>query len=257
MLYFDPNAEGCRVLNRTLRRCLNNKEDPFNYRRCKHTKHKSYGSQTRTSVESITIHYWSSGPGVGSHMQRNESSFLNNLNCYRPQTKLRKGNVFTSVCQEFCPQVILSPRQTSPTPMQTATAADGTQSSSLSLAVNGPVQRFFTPAHMACVYLEVGSVFGVTLCAQITSQWALFNKCSLCCLACIQNAVYVLRFLGRPSETLFNFVFVLDLGSDETNCVDPEAKLNQYLNMINMCTCLTDPCSNKHDKHVHMSHWPM
>ena len=23
---------------------------------------------------------------------------------YRPQTKLRKGNVFTSVCQEFCPQ---------------------------------------------------------------------------------------------------------------------------------------------------------
>ena len=23
--------------------------------------------------------------------------------CYRPQTTLRKGNVFTSVCQEFCP----------------------------------------------------------------------------------------------------------------------------------------------------------
>ena len=23
---------------------------------------------------------------------------------YRPQTKLRKGNVFTSVCQQFCPQ---------------------------------------------------------------------------------------------------------------------------------------------------------
>ena len=23
---------------------------------------------------------------------------------YRPQTKLRKGNVFTSLCQEFCPQ---------------------------------------------------------------------------------------------------------------------------------------------------------
>ena len=26
------------------------------------------------------------------------------LHCYRPQTKLRKGNVFTSMCQEFCPQ---------------------------------------------------------------------------------------------------------------------------------------------------------
>ena len=24
--------------------------------------------------------------------------------CYRPQTKLLKGNVFTSVCQEFCAQ---------------------------------------------------------------------------------------------------------------------------------------------------------
>ena len=29
---------------------------------------------------------------------------LEGLLCYRPQTKLRKGNVFTSVCQEFCPQ---------------------------------------------------------------------------------------------------------------------------------------------------------
>ena len=27
-----------------------------------------------------------------------------NLNFYRPQTKLRKGNVFTSVCQKFCTQ---------------------------------------------------------------------------------------------------------------------------------------------------------
>ena len=27
-----------------------------------------------------------------------------NLYFYRPQTKLRKGNVFTSACQEFCPR---------------------------------------------------------------------------------------------------------------------------------------------------------
>ena len=26
--------------------------------------------------------------------------------CYRPQTKFREGNVFTSVCQEFCPQLM-------------------------------------------------------------------------------------------------------------------------------------------------------
>ena len=57
MLYFDPNAEGCRVFNRTLRRLLSITEDPFNYRRYKHTKHNSYSSQTRTSVESITIPY--------------------------------------------------------------------------------------------------------------------------------------------------------------------------------------------------------
>ena len=25
---------------------------------------------------------------------------------YRPQTKLRKGNVFTNVCQEFCPWAV-------------------------------------------------------------------------------------------------------------------------------------------------------
>ena len=33
---------------------------------------------------------------------------------YRPQTKLRKGNVFTSVCQEFCPQVGMSARHLPP-----------------------------------------------------------------------------------------------------------------------------------------------
>ena len=26
------------------------------------------------------------------------------LSCYRPQKKLRKGNVFTPVCQSFCSQ---------------------------------------------------------------------------------------------------------------------------------------------------------
>ena len=50
---------------------------------------------------------------------------------YRPQTKLRKGNVFTSVCHVFC----VPPRQTRQTPPptpdhtpppQTTNAADGT-----------------------------------------------------------------------------------------------------------------------------------
>ena len=47
---------------------------------------------------------------------------------YRPQTKSRKGNVFTSVCQEFCPQEggvypsmhwASSPQAETPTPRQT------------------------------------------------------------------------------------------------------------------------------------------
>ena len=60
IICFDPNVEGCRMFNRTLHHRLNNTEDPFNYRRYKHTKHKSYSSQTRTSVNSITIRMHSS-----------------------------------------------------------------------------------------------------------------------------------------------------------------------------------------------------
>ena len=98
------------MFNRTLRRRLSNTEDPFNYRQCsvntqntcKHTKHESYGSQTRTSVESITEAQGRGGFTVTE--TKGEVVFLNNLNCYRPQTKLHKGNVFTSVCQVFCPQ---------------------------------------------------------------------------------------------------------------------------------------------------------
>ena len=49
-------------------------------------------------------------------------SCLVNCGYYRPLTKLRKGNVFTSVCQEFCPggeEVYtplrwIPPRQTDP-----------------------------------------------------------------------------------------------------------------------------------------------
>ena len=44
--------------------------------------------------------------------------------CYCPQMKLRKGNVFISVCQEFCPEGGFTPPGRPP-PRQTATAADG------------------------------------------------------------------------------------------------------------------------------------
>ena len=33
-----------------------------------------------------------------------DSNFCGWMYIYRPQTKLRKGNVFTSVCQDFCPR---------------------------------------------------------------------------------------------------------------------------------------------------------
>ena len=53
------------------------------------------------------------------------------LVCYRPQMKLRKGNVFTSVCQEFYPQGACTPPWAGtpladPPSQQTASAADGT-----------------------------------------------------------------------------------------------------------------------------------
>ena len=69
---------------------------------------------------------------------------------YRPQTKLRKGNVFTPVCQSFCSQGGLLqcmlgyttplgrpplgrhiPLGKHPHPKQTATAADGTHSTGM------------------------------------------------------------------------------------------------------------------------------
>ena len=43
--------------------------------------------------------------------------FQNFVDNYRPQTTLRKGNVFTSVCQEFWPQWVYTPgadKQTAP-----------------------------------------------------------------------------------------------------------------------------------------------
>ena len=40
---------------------------------------------------------------------------------YRPQTKLRKGNVFTSVCQEFRPQGEMYTPLWADTPGQTTT----------------------------------------------------------------------------------------------------------------------------------------
>ena len=52
--------------------------------------------------------------------------------CYHLQTKLQKGNVFTSVCQEFCTRGEVRHPHNQPQPLhhhprqQTATAVDGT-----------------------------------------------------------------------------------------------------------------------------------
>ena len=43
-------------------------------------------------------------PIVHVTLRRYELQCRLNYLYYRPQTKLRQGNVFTSVCQEFCPQ---------------------------------------------------------------------------------------------------------------------------------------------------------
>ena len=51
---------------------------------------------------------------------------------YRPQTNLRKGYVFTSVCQEFCPQVGVC---------QTPPSSGQTRQTPLPLARHTPEQR--------------------------------------------------------------------------------------------------------------------
>ena len=47
------------------------------------------------------------------------------LHFYRPQTKLRKGNIFPSVCQEFYPRGVYPPGQTHPWADTPPPKADG------------------------------------------------------------------------------------------------------------------------------------
>ena len=120
------------LLNRNITKL---KEKPFCgvcYQHCQR-RHKylvDFPFERSQFVTSLSPQHWQS-LGVNGHLNRqldtNDSitSFClcagnsdpKLINFYHPQTKLRKGNVFTSVCQEFCPQggVHLSPtRQTSP-----------------------------------------------------------------------------------------------------------------------------------------------
>ena len=71
-----------------------------------------YGESVERSVAD-TVQSWTEFSGSeritmwsakGARQVITPSSRISLLTCYRPQTKLRKGIVFTSVCQEFCPQ---------------------------------------------------------------------------------------------------------------------------------------------------------
>ena len=108
-----------------------------------------------------TLHEWIQTGGEGKGLSH-VPSWIHHYNIflikfpgnYRPQTKLRKGNVFTSVCQEFCPQWGVPPRQTPPpcrhpladtppgrhTPThQTATAAGGTHPTGMHSCIKMPI----------------------------------------------------------------------------------------------------------------------
>ena len=82
---------------------------------------------------------------------------------YRPQTKLRKGNVFTSVCQEFClqgggvhppcrhapPRPNMPPGQ-KPPPRQTATAADGTHPTGMHCCLTIAILQYLNRNRTKC-----------------------------------------------------------------------------------------------------------
>ena len=80
---------------------------------------------------------------------------------YRPQTKLLKGNVFTSVCQEFCPQW----RCTPPPPRQTANTLLGLPPSQT------PPSPGQTPApHQTATVADDTHPTGMHSCLQLYSQ---------------------------------------------------------------------------------------
>ena len=82
--------------------------------------------------------------GLPEHMLKPEGTLVLLCNFYRPQTKLRKGNVVTSVCQEFCPgggclEGDVHGRGDGGACMagETATAADGTHPAGMHSCLKG------------------------------------------------------------------------------------------------------------------------
>ena len=69
-------------------------------------KRSNLGRKNRKKLENITGAFRSSHSGKQIIDRKYNRKFLYECTSthYRPQTKLRKGNLFTSVCQEFCPQ---------------------------------------------------------------------------------------------------------------------------------------------------------
>ena len=119
-----------------------------------------------TAVQNYT-QKWTIGPISLSHF-----SF------YRPQTKLRKGNVFTPVCQLFCSRGEVSasvhagipPWAGTPPlgrhpPVQTATAADGTHP---------------TGMHSCSDFFFVRTGGGVSVCHFLSVSGPMFLSGGLC-----------------------------------------------------------------------------
>ena len=105
---------------------------------------------------------------------------------YRPQTKLRKGNVFTPVCQSFCSRgVCLSaywdtptwthtPGQTPPPPLDTPSPWADTPSP--------PPSPFLQTATAADGTHPTGMQFLLKVCSQVTNFRSIFSL--------IQNAFH-------------------------------------------------------------------
>ena len=98
--------------------------------------------------------------------------------CYCPQTKLRKGNVFTSVCQEFCPQGGSRPRPRGCLPRGGAVQAQGGVSQHALRQTPPPSRRLLLQT--VCILLECILVLNLNL---YLKKWAfsrlLYQKLNL------------------------------------------------------------------------------
>ena len=150
---------------------------------------------------------------------------------YRPQTKLRKGNVFTSVCQEFCQQggcvcqtPTPAPRQADTPPVDIPWQANTPPPTDTPLGrhpspwqADTPLGRHPLPADGYCSgrYASYWHAFLCFTCFQIKNSTKLTNKLSTVSGGGeAENALHLLQYCRISTIFHFNLAISLLLMTD-------------------------------------------